>query len=148
MPTTLTVDVSGVWIRPEGEFFITGTTPPEEEDIANPELNVDYSQFDETVWPTIAHRYPALEAVKLVRAWAGHYDYNTLDQNAIIGPHPEIGNFYFANGFSGHGIQQSPGAGRAVAELITHGRFISLDLSVFSFERVADGRPVVEQAVI
>jgi glycine/D-amino acid oxidase-like deaminating enzyme len=89
-----------------------------------------------------------MEELKLMRAWAGHYDFNTLDQNAVLGPHPQVTNFYFANGFSGHGLQQAPATGRAIAELIVHNRFVSLDLSVFGYERVAAGRAVRELNVI
>jgi glycine/D-amino acid oxidase-like deaminating enzyme len=144
----LMVDPSGVWIRPEGEMYICGVSPPEDADPRASEFEVDYTQFDDVVWPALAHRVPAMEALKLQRAWAGHYDYNMLDQNAVIGRHPECTNFIFANGFSGHGLQQSPATGRAVAELIVHGKFLSLDLSIFGYERVSAGRSVKELNII
>ncbi len=91
---------------------------------------------------------PAFEAIKLARSWAGHYDYNTLDQNAILGPHPGVANFYFANGFSGHGLQQSPAVGRAIAELIAFGQYRSIDLTRFSYARVAANQPIIELNVV
>ena len=100
------------------------------------------------MWPTLAHRIPAFEAIKLMRAWVGHYDYNTLDQNAILGPNPELKNFYFANGFSGHGLQQSPAVGRAIAELIVHGGYRSIDLGRFGYERVLRQAPLFEINVV
>jgi len=144
----LMVDPTGVWIRPEGEMYICGVSPPEDGDPRATDFEVDYALFDDVVWPALAHRVPAMGAIKLQRAWAGHYDYNMLDQNAVIGRHPEIANFIFANGFSGHGLQQSPATGRAVAELITHQKFVSLDLSLFGYERVAEGRAVKELNII
>ena len=94
----------------------------------------------------MAHRCEAFNTLKQSAAWSGFYEYNTVDQNAIIGcvwsvragtsrsryhhnlspnvhapvcrPHPEIENFIFANGFSGHGLQQSPAVGRAISEQV------------------------------
>jgi len=144
----LTIDPTGVWCRPEGAHFIGGISPPEAEDPDATDFEIEYSLYEDVVWPTLAHRIPAFEAIKLVRAWVGHYDYNTLDQNAILGPHPEIGNFYFANGFSGHGLQQSPAVGRAIAECIAYGAYRSLDLRRFSFGRVLSNQPVLELNVV
>lgn len=144
----LTIDPSGVWCRPEGGSFICGISPPEPDDPDTTDLEVDYRWYEEVVWPTLAHRIPAFEAIKLTHAWAGTYDYNTLDQNAILGPHPEIGNFYFANGFSGHGLQQSPAVGRAIAELIAHGGYRSIDLGRFGYERVLRQAPIFELNVV
>jgi glycine/D-amino acid oxidase-like deaminating enzyme len=144
----LLVDTTGVWARPEGNGFICGVSPPAEADPRAQDFDVDYELFETTVWPALAQRVPAMEALKLVRGWAGHYDFNALDQNAVIGPHPQVRNFIFANGFSGHGLQQAAAAGRAVAELIVHERFVSLDLTRFGYERIAAGRPLREANVI
>jgi glycine/D-amino acid oxidase-like deaminating enzyme len=109
---------------------------------------VDHAFFESEVWPHLAARVPLFESVKVVNAWAGFYDYNTLDQNAIIGPHPDLGNLYFANGFSGHGAQQGAAAGRAVAELIARRRFVTIDLTRLGYGRIADNRPLPEHNVI
>ena len=144
----LMIDPSGVYVRPEGRQYICGVSPPEDEDPDCLDLDVEYRWFEEIVWPALAARVPAFAAIKQTSAWAGHYAYNTFDQNAIIGPHPEIGNLYFANGFSGHGLQQSPATGRAITELIAHGGFRSLDLTRFGYARFAGNAPVRELNVV
>lgn len=85
---------------------------------------------------------------QVTSAWAGFYDYNTFDQNAIIGTHPLINNMYFATGFSGHGLQHSPAVGRAVAELILDGNYKTLDLSDFSFNRILTQEPKLERNIV
>ncbi|WIM13094.1 FAD-binding oxidoreductase [Enhydrobacter sp.] len=147
-PTPVTIDPSGVWFRPEGRFYIAGTTPAEGNDPAGAPLEVQHQEWDEMVWPALAARVPAFEAAKVVNAWAGYYEYNTFDQNGIVGRHPEIGSIIFATGFSGHGLQQSPAIGRAVAELIVHGSYQTLDLLPFGYERISAGRPIRELSVV
>ena len=146
----LLVDPSGIYVRPEGSVYLTGGAEPEEGDgPADPkDFDVDWPLFEEVIWPVLATRIPAFEAIKATRAWAGHYDYNTLDQNAVIGPHPEVRNFVFANGFSGHGLQQAPAVGKALAELLVHGGYRTVDCSAFGYERVAEGRAFRELNVI
>ncbi|MBO6717161.1 MAG: FAD-binding oxidoreductase [Rhizobiaceae bacterium] len=146
----LVVDPSGIYVRPEGSVYICGGAEDEaNETAANPDdFEPDWHLFEEIVWPTIAMRIPAFEAIKMTRAWAGHYDYNTLDQNAVVGPHPEMTNFIFANGFSGHGLQQAPAVGKALAELIVHGAYRTVDCSAFGYERVVQNRPFRELNVI
>lgn len=144
----LTIDPSGVWFRPEGRLYLAGTTPAPGNDPAGAPLEVQHQEWDDMVWPALAHRVPAFEAAKVVNSWAGYYEYNTFDQNGIVGRHPEIDSLVFATGFSGHGIQQSPAVGRAVAELIVHGSYRTLDLSLFGYERISAGRPVRELNVV
>ena len=144
----LVVDPSGMYFRPESGRFLCGVSPLPASDPDTLDHDVDYSVFDNTLWPLLARRVAAFESIKMVNAWACTYAYNTLDQNAVIGPHPEIRNLFFANGFSGHGLQHSPGVGRAVAELITFGKYRSIDLSRFGYERIADNAPVRELNVV
>jgi FAD-dependent oxidoreductase domain-containing protein 1 len=145
----LTIDTSGVYFRPEGPNYIAGSSPHgEQPDPDTLDLEVDRSWFDEVIWPAIAHRVPAFEAIRLLDAWAGHYEVNTLDHNAVIGPHPEVPNFLFANGFSGHGLQQAPAAGRALSEWIATGDYETIDVRPLGYERIAANRPYRELNVI
>jgi FAD-dependent oxidoreductase domain-containing protein 1 len=147
----LLVDASGVYVRPEGQGFICGASPPEGEDLPwrddDPATQeVDHRFFEDVVWPALAHRVPAFEAIRPGAAWAGPYDMCLLDHNAIVGRGRE--NFYVCNDFSGHGLQQAPAVGRGLAELIVHGRYLTLDLSDLGYERVLAMRPLSERNVI
>jgi len=144
----LTIDPGGVWCRPDGRFFLTGAAPSDDPAVDWDDFEPRWEEFEDIVWPALAARSPAFEAIKVVNQWAGHYDFNTLDHNLIVGPHPEVPNFLFANGFSGHGLQQGPAAGRAVSELIIYGGFRTLDLSEVGYDRIVENRPFLEKAVI
>ena len=108
---------------------------------------VDHTIFEEVIWPALYARCEAFGSLKVRSSWAGFYEYNTFDQNGIIGRHPHVANMVLCNGFSGHGLQQSPAAGRAVAEIIT-GSPQTVDVSSLGFERVLRGEPVYEQNIV
>jgi glycine/D-amino acid oxidase-like deaminating enzyme len=148
-PCPLLIDPGGVYFRPEGRTYICGTSPSADNDPDDLPLDeVDHALFDDVIWPALAHRVPGFEALRVENCWSGYYEYNVLDQNAIIGRHPDIDNCLFANGFSGHGLQQGPATGRGVSELVLHGRYTTLDLSSLGWERVLSNRPIVEKNVV
>jgi FAD-dependent oxidoreductase domain-containing protein 1 len=145
----LVIDPAGVWFRADGPNFLTGASPRKgESDPDDPPLEVEEHLFPERIWPVLAARVTAFEAVKVLKSWAGYYEYNTVDHNGIVGPHPSLDNVLFANGFSGHGLQQSPAVGRGVAEWIVEGRYRSLDLTPLAFDRLLEDRPLLELNVI
>ena len=144
----LTIDPSGVTMRTDGAVYMAGCPPDIDPAVDHDDFVMDSTVFEEKVWPVLANRVPAFERIKLSTQWAGHYAYNTLDHNAVVGPHHEVTNFVFANGFSGHGVQQSPAIGRGVAELVAYGEFRSLDLSPLSYDRIARDEPFEELAII
>lgn len=144
----LMIDPSGVFCRPEGRFFLTGCAPVEDPAADWDDFEPRYEEFEEIIWPALAERSPAFEAIKVVNQWAGHYDFNTLDHNLVVGRHPTVRNFVFANGFSGHGLQQGPATGRGVSELIVYGEYRTLDLTEVGYERIVENRPFLEKAVI
>lgn len=151
----LVIDPSGVWFRPEGTdvtrqtHFIGGTSPAEgEPDPDDLPLEADLHQFESHVWPAMAQRVGAFEALRGESAWAGYYEVHPMDHNGIVGPHPSLQNLLFANGFSGHGIQHAAGVGRGLAEWMRGGKYRSIDLSPLGFERVLSHTPFVERNII
>lgn len=141
-------DTSGIWIRPEGEGFIGGIQPPDDRDPdATGDFEPHHDLLEDPYWPALAARIPALEQLRLERSWAGHYEVNALDHNGIVGFHDEIANLILCTGFSGHGVMHAPAAGRGVAELVTQGRFSSLDLSPLGYHRIRAGQPLQESIV-
>jgi glycine/D-amino acid oxidase-like deaminating enzyme len=144
----LTIDPSGVHMRSEGTYYLAGCPPDDDPAVDFDDFVQDHSIWEEKVWPVLATRIPAFERIKLINSWAGHYAYNTFDQNAIVGPHTKVTNFIFVNGFSGHGFQQSPAMGRGVSELLTYGEYRTLDLSAFGYERIEKGEKFPERAII
>jgi glycine/D-amino acid oxidase-like deaminating enzyme len=116
--------------------------------VAPDDFEVDYALFEESAWPALAHRVPAFESIRMTSGWAGHYDFNTFDQNAFVGPVPGLDNFLLASGFSGHGLQQAPGIGRGIAEYISFGAYSSIDLAPLGYARYPAGEPLRELNVI
>lgn len=144
----LMIDTTGVHCRPEGRYFLTGGVPDPDLAPGYDDFDPAHGEFEEQCWPALAERSANFEALKIVRFWAGHYDYNTFDQNGIVGRDPEVSNFVYQNGFSGHGLQQGPAVGRAVMELITYGGYRTLDLTDMRYERIAENRPFLEKAIV
>jgi len=148
-PLPLTIDPSGIHVREVGGgTYMAGGHTAEDPAVDPTDFAMDHGFWEAEVWPAVAARIPQFEAIKVQSEWAGHYAYNTLDHNAITGPHPEVGNFIFLNGFSGHGLQQSPAMGRGTAEWLTYGQYRSLDLSTFHYDRILANQPILERAVI
>ncbi|MBD9394157.1 FAD-binding oxidoreductase [Acidovorax sp. ACV01] len=141
-------DMSGIWVRPEGEGYIGGIQPAEENDAdADGDFEPHHCLMEAPFWPLLATRIPAMEELRLCRAWAGHYEVNTLDHNGVVGAHDELNNLIFATGFSGHGVMHAPAVGRGVAELITQGGFRTIDMSPLGWARIRNGIPLTESIV-
>lgn len=141
-PFPLIFHPSGLYLRSEtGGLILCGKSMDEDPHIFD--FNWEQERFMDVIWPEIAEFIPAFELLKLVRGWAGLYEVNTLDYNAIIGPWPELKGFYLCNGFSGHGLMQGPAVGEHIAERLI-GLTPTLDLSVFTPERILTNCPVEE----
>ncbi len=141
-PLPLTFHPSGLYLRSESGGLILCGKSLDEDPVAF-DFNWERERFMDVIWPELAAFIPAFESLRLVRGWAGLYEVNTLDHNAIIGPWPELEGFYLCNGFSGHGLMQGPAVGEHLAERLT-GRHPTLDLSVFTPERILRNCPMGE----
>ena len=145
----LTIDPAGIHVRENGGgTYQCGGHSEIDPAVDYDDFHMDHSIWENHVWPVLATRIPQFEAIKVQSEWGGHYAYNTFDHNAIMGPHTTVENFYFLNGFSGHGLQQSPAMGRGTAEIMVNGAYRTLDMSPFNYERIEQNRPIIEKAII
>jgi FAD-dependent oxidoreductase domain-containing protein 1 len=144
----LLIDPSGVWLRPEGAGFLAGA-PPRGNDADDAPLDaIDLEQFDTQLWPTLAARIPAFEALRVRSAWAGYYEMNSFDHNGLVGALPGWNNVFTACGFSGHGMQHALAVGRGMASFITRGDWGAIDLQALSPERLLRNEPLREINII
>lgn len=146
----LLIDPSGVWMRPEkarGQF-LCGSPPRDGDPDDVPLDRVDHGLFEEHIWPILAARIPAFDALRVTSSWAGYYEMNDFDHNGLVGALTPWANAYTACGFSGHGLQQAPAVGCGLAELIATGAYRTLDLTPFSVDRIAADAPLLERNVI
>ncbi|MDI3298298.1 MAG: FAD-dependent oxidoreductase [Bacillota bacterium] len=145
-PLPFTILPSGLYFREERPgVILLGKSLPEDPEAFD--FTADRAPF-EALWIELAERVPFFEQLRLERLWSGLYEMNKQDANALIGEHPDLRGFFVIAGFSGHGMMQAPAAGRALAELIRHGRFLTIDVSDLSPARFREGRLVLEEAVI
>ena len=137
----LTIDPTGVVFRPEGRFFITAISPKEgEPDPDAEDFDFDHEVFDREIWPQLAARVPAFETLRCrTRGAATTTSARSTTTRSWVRI-PQAPGLVLACGFSGHGLQHSPGVGRGIAELIMHGGYRTIDLKRFGYERVRRGR--------
>lgn len=148
--TPLTIGPQGTFFRRDGlgGNYLSGNNFLSVEEPAAYDLKANYSHFHSSVWPDLARLVPAFASVEVKDAWAGCYEYNTFDENGIVGPHPHYNNLYIATGFSGHGIQQAPAVGRAISEMIIDGELRTIDLTRFGFDRILVDQPLYESDIV
>jgi len=134
---------SGMYIVHEGAgVFTIGKSFPTDH-VGYDDFTWERKTFEEAIWPELVEYIREFDRLKIQRGWAGLYEVNTLDGNAILGEYPELKGFFLANGFSGHGFQQCHAVGRYIAELMLK-KAPALDLSIFSPQRILENKPVFE----
>lgn len=123
---------STFYFHREGAGVLFGMGDPNE--ASTFDLTVQWDFLPQVIDVAIK-RLPALEAASVSHAWAGLYEM-TPDANPIVGEAASVAGLFLINGFSGHGFQHSPAAGRILADVIA-GRDPQFDLAPFALERFA-----------
>ena len=90
--------------------------------------------------------FPQLKESRIVESWAGMVE-TTPDVVPVMCEHEEIPGFYIATGLSGHGFGIGPGAGKALAAMLT-GADPGIDMAPFRLSRFFDGSPMQLHSLI
>ena len=127
-------------LRREGPGLLLGHGRRDEPDSFSTEVD---RSLESRVVERAIHRAPVLADAKLMRAWAGLYEM-TPDQTGIVSAVPGAAGLHIIAGFSGHGFMHGPIAGQLMAEMLVHGRAVTMDASALDIARFARGEAHVE----
>jgi glycine/D-amino acid oxidase-like deaminating enzyme len=150
-PYGMMIDTSGVYFHPEASNGLAGFANRNEPRGVNYSYDGD-SFFMEVIWPALYERSTAFEQLKHLGGWAGLYEVSP-DECAILG-HVTLenagknGKVFEAHSFSGHGVMHSYSAGKALAEHMIYGKFLTVDAEVLSANRFQSGQLIHENLVI
>ena len=115
-------------------WALDGPSPFEKTRVLNPKPN---QRALRGIRKNLGKVFPQLVGTELVEAWAGMIE-TTPDVIPVIDQAEQIPGFYIATGFSGHGFGIGPGAGKAIAGLLT-GEDSGISLAEFRLGRCFDG---------
>ena len=127
-------------LRREGPGLLLGHGRRDEPDGFSTEID---RSLEPRVVERAIHRAPALSEAKLMRAYAGLYEM-TPDQTGIVSVVPGVEGLHVIAGFSGHGFMHGPIAGQLMAEMLVHGRAVTMDAAALDLARFARGEAHVE----
>ena len=127
--------------RTPGRWPLDAPSPFEKTRVLNPQPR---ARAVAGIRNILAERFPGLARTCIVEAWSGVVE-TTPDAVPVIDEAESLPGFYIATGLSGHGFGIGPGAGKAIAGLLT-GADVGMDLSEFRLSRFFDGTPIRYQA--
>ncbi|KAI6190960.1 putative fad oxidoreductase [Aphelenchoides bicaudatus] len=133
-------DPSGIFCRPyePGQTFICGRVPTKEEDrlIDHSNMEVDYNEFHQRIWPVLCHRVPSFKSAQVMNAWSAPEDVNIFDDAPIMGEHLLYQTFYTMGGFSNYGAQMSLAAGKLYSERALDYAYSLVNVRRFDLRRI------------
>ncbi|GAH84359.1 unnamed protein product, partial [marine sediment metagenome] len=115
---------NGVYFHPEADDLLVGRAKEDQKPGYDYDMEKNY--YIDEMNTYMQARIPGMEYCRIKNGWGGLYAVNTLDENAIIGEHPDILNLFLAVGFSGHGVMEAPAVGKCISEKIIRGYYISV----------------------
>jgi glycine/D-amino acid oxidase-like deaminating enzyme len=130
------------WKTPR-RWSLDTVSPFEKTRVLNPLPN---PRVLKSIRKNLAAMFPQLADTPIVETWAGMIE-TTPDVIPVIDEVVDLPGFHIATGFSGHGFGIGPGAGKAIAGLLT-GTDSGIDLAEFRLSRFFDGTPIRPQSSV
>jgi glycine/D-amino acid oxidase-like deaminating enzyme len=130
------------WVAPK-KWPLDSESPFEKTRVLDPKAN---PRVIKSMRENLDRVFPQLAKAEFVESWAGMIE-TTPDVIPVIDEAPSLPGFYIATGFSGHGFGIGPGAGKAIAGMLT-GNDSGIPLQEFRLSRFFDGTKLEIQSSV